>query len=101
MRMRNLILASAVAAAAVASPAMARDSVAFSINVGPPPPRVEYVPPPRTGYVWAPGYWNWNGHKHVWVNGRYMRGHPHQRWNPDRWEARNGHYELHRGHWSG
>lgn len=31
--------------------------VSVGIGVAPPPPRYEVVPPPRAGYVWAPGYW--------------------------------------------
>jgi len=100
MRIRTLLLASAVGAAAVASPAIARDNVAFAVSVGPPPPRVEYVPPPRPGYVWAPGYWNWNGHHHVWVKGHYMRGHRHAQWVPDHWEQHGDRWYHERGHWS-
>src|ERR1035441_10414684 len=38
----------------------------------PPPPQVEYVPvAPGPYYVWAPGYWSWNG-GWIWVGGRYM-----------------------------
>jgi len=100
MRIRTLMLASAVAAAVTASPAIARDSVALSINVGPPPPRVEYIPPPRHGYVWAPGYWRWNGHRHVWVKGRYMHGRGHAQWVPDQWDRRGDRWYYQRGHWS-
>ena len=100
MRIRTLMLASAMAAAAIASPAIARDNVAFSINVGPPPPRVEYVPAPRPGYVWAPGYWDWNGRRHVWVRGHYLRGRGHSQWVPDRWDRRGDRWYHERGHWS-
>jgi WXXGXW repeat (2 copies) len=30
-----------------------------------PPPRNEVMPPPRHGYVWAPGHWEWRGHHYV------------------------------------
>jgi len=100
MRIRALLVATAVAAAAATSPGIARDSVSFSLTVGPPPPRVEYVPAPRAGYVWAPGYWNWNGHRHVWVNGRYVHGRHNQHWVPERWDNRNGRWSLYHGHWS-
>jgi hypothetical protein len=98
---RNLALAMGVAAAtAGVTPAFARDDVSFSLHVGPPPPRVEVVPAPRSGYVWAPGYWNWNGHKHVWVKGHYMRGHHNAHWVPDRWDHHDGRWRLEHGHWS-
>ena len=34
--------------------------------------RVETVPEPRVGFVWAPGFWEWRDHAHVWVPGRWM-----------------------------
>ena len=50
------------AGAMYAPPAAARTQVAVGVRIGvaPPPPRFERVPPPRRGYVWAPGYWRWN-----------------------------------------
>jgi len=41
----------------------------------PPPMRVEVVPPPRPGHVWAPGRWAWENDRHRWVEGRWQ---PHQ-----------------------
>ena len=35
-------------------------------DVAPPPPRVEHAPPPRDGYVWAPGHWAWSGKSYNW-----------------------------------
>jgi WXXGXW repeat (2 copies) len=100
-RIRTLAMVAAVAATtAGVSPAFARDNVSFSINVGPPPPRVEVVAASRSGYVWAPGYWNWNGHKHVWVKGHQMRERHGQRWVPDRWDQHDGRWRLEHGHWS-
>ena len=44
-------------------------------RVEPPPAPVARVevpgPPPASGYVWVPGYWDWNGHDYVWISGRY------------------------------
>jgi hypothetical protein len=34
---------------------------AVIVGVAPPAARVEVVPAPRVNYVWAPGYWRWNG----------------------------------------
>ncbi|QDF97805.1 hypothetical protein CJ010_15325 [Azoarcus sp. DD4] len=55
-----------------------------------PPPRVEYRGyPPAVNYIWIDGYWNWTGHRHDWVPGRwappgtrYYRP-PQQRWDRD------------------
>ena len=51
-----------------------------------PPPRAEVVPPPRSGYYWEPGHWHWNGHRYIWIDGRWVGGPP-----------RRGHYVE--GHW--
>jgi hypothetical protein len=41
-----------------------------------PPPRQEFVPPPPGGrVVWQPGHWFWNGHRYIWVEGRYVARH--------------------------
>ncbi|MEO5558115.1 MAG: YXWGXW repeat-containing protein, partial [Dokdonella sp.] len=45
--------------------ASARAFVGLSIGVAPPPARIERVVM-RPGYAWAPGYWRWNGARHVW-----------------------------------
>lgn len=63
----------AVSSAAFAPmPASAQVDVNLVIGTAPPPLRYESLPPPRHGYVWAPGYWNWNGHRHVWVSGHWL-----------------------------
>ena len=56
--MKSLIKAAMTAGAAVvlslgalSVPGVAQAGVAISIDVAPPPPRVEVVPPPRVGYV--------------------------------------------------
>jgi hypothetical protein len=71
----------------------------LDIDVAPPAPREEVVPPPREGYVWAPGYYNWNGHQHVWVQGHFIRNKPGRHYVADTWEQRDGHYHHNPGHW--
>jgi hypothetical protein len=66
-----LLAAGLLGAAATPPPAVA--AVGVYVNTAPPPPRVERVPPARRGYVWAPGYWNWQGNRHVWVKGTWVR----------------------------
>jgi WXXGXW repeat (2 copies) len=46
--------------------------VGIDINIAPPAPRVEVVPPPRVGYVWAPGYWEYRDRGHVWIPRRWV-----------------------------
>ena len=37
-----------------------------------PEPRYEPVPHPRSGYLWEPGHWHWNGRQYAWFSGRYV-----------------------------
>jgi hypothetical protein len=85
--MRKLILGSLVAATltGISIPAAARTNVDFSLHVGPPVAPVEYVPAPRRGYVWVPGYWDWRGHRHHWVRGHWKRHRPGYYHAPARW----------------
>ena len=69
------------------------------VNIAPPAPRYEVVPAPRHGYVWAPGYWDWRGSRHVWVKGHWEREHHGMYWHPSRWTERDGHYVLEKGRW--
>ena len=69
------------------------------VNIAPPAPRYEVVPAPRHGYVWAPGYWDWRGSRHVWVRGHWEREHRGMYWHPSRWIERDGHYVLEKGRW--
>lgn len=99
---RKTLLATMVAASlgvgAIVVPAMAeaRDVI---IRVAPPAPREEVVPAPRRGYLWTPGYWDWRGHRHVWVAGTYVRERRGYRYESPRWTERNGGWVIQRGHW--
>lgn len=95
------ILAAALAAAslgAVTLPATAAPRGVI-VDVAPPPPRVEAVPAARRGYAWAPGYWNWVGHRHVWVPGTWVRERRGYRYAEPRWVEQDGHWALRRGGW--
>ena len=100
MALRNRILLAAIAlsAAMVSLPGVARTFV--EIQVAPPAPRLEVVPPARVGYVWAPGYWRWNGRHHVWIRGSWVRERRGWHWERDAWvQGPNGRWHLARGHW--
>jgi hypothetical protein len=88
-----------LAGSVVVAPVVASAAVGIDINVAPPAPRVEVVPPPRPGYVWAPGFYEWRGGAHVWVPGRWMGERHGYHWVPDRWEQRGDHWHHWRGHW--
>jgi hypothetical protein len=93
-----------LAGALYAPPATAHTRVAVGVSIGvaPPPARFERVPPPRRGYVWAPGYWRWNApaHRHVWVGGYWVRMRPGYHYRPAHW-VRHGHdWRFRGGYWS-
>ena len=80
------------------SPASAGADI--DIAIAPPAPKIIVAPPPRVGFVWAPGYWRWDGGQHVWVDGRWMRERHNFHWVPEHWdEGRHGHYHFVPGHW--
>ena len=95
---RNLLLSLLLAASAFAAPAYAQ--VSFNITIAPPAPQYEVVPTMQPGYVWAPGYWGWNGERHIWVRGRTIVQREGYRWEPDRWEQRDRTYYRTEGHWA-
>jgi hypothetical protein len=68
-------------------------------DVAPPPSREERAPAPRDGYVWAPGYWDWNGRAYSWVSGHYIFEHRGAHWVPDRWDQVGSHWQRATGHW--
>jgi hypothetical protein len=101
---KTLVLA-ALAAAAIASlgtlPTAARAAqLSVMIGIAPPAPRVVVMPPPRPGYLWAPGYWNWRGNRHVWQEGSWMRERPGYAYAPPHWVQHDNRWELNRGGWA-
>jgi WXXGXW repeat (2 copies) len=96
---KALLLGLMMAAGAVSAPTIASAGVSIDIDVAPPPVRVEVVPAPRVGYVWAPGYWEWRDHAHVWVGGRYIAERRGYHWVPDHWDQRGPHWHHEAGHW--
>ena len=105
MDIRKAVAAALVAGtAAIGSANVAVARTYVDIDVAPPPPHVEAVPVPRTGYVWVPGVWVWEGHHHVWHRGHWVherRGYTYvePRWHQEgqRWRYDEGHWERHHG----
>ena len=89
----GLILAGGLAASAMAAEVYVR--------IGPPRPIAERrVMAPGPGYVWVPGYHNWNGNAYVWVPGRWERPpRARARWVQHRWVKRRGGWVFVEGHW--
>lgn len=100
MRIQTAILALALAAGAAFAPATSQARVFVDIRVAPPATRVEVVPAPRLGYVWAPGYWAWNGRAHVWHGGYWLRERHGYHWNAPAWTPRGGRWHYSQGYWA-
>ena len=85
-RSRTALVALALGACA-AWPLAAEAQVSLDVTIGTPPPpaRVEIVPAPRPGFIWAPGFWSWDGHHHVWHRGYWEREHPGEHFVPAGW----------------
>src|SRR5450830_1835351 len=103
----NIMIKPAILAAALAlsasflpTQAMAQVDVNLVIGVPPPPPRYEAVPYPRAGYVWAPGYWAWDGHRHAWVGGNWLRERPGYAYAAPRWTERQGRWYHEQARWN-
>lgn len=98
------VLVSALLAAgvlgAVAMPLPGAAAIDIYVNVAPPVDRVEIVPAPRRGQVWAPGYWNYRGNKHHWVKGSWVRERQGYAYEPNRWVERDGRWNLERSRWN-
>ena len=94
---RNLSLALVLATGVFAAPAHAQINI--SVTIAPPAPQQEMMPAISPGYVWAPGYWGWNGDRYIWVRGRTIVQREGYRWEPDRWEQRGRVYYRTAGHW--
>ncbi|CAN5346593.1 hypothetical protein BH11PSE11_BH11PSE11_33140 [soil metagenome] len=83
----------------VSGPVHAQVSVRYSVGDAPPPSRVEAIPPALAGYVWAPGYWNWNGSRHVWTAGHWERARSGQLYEPAAWRQEGKQWKLKKGEW--
>lgn len=101
MNAARLLIASGFASALLLSAGTTQAASDFSVqlNVGPPPVVYEAVPPPRVGYVWSQGYWDYDHNKHVWRKGHWEREQHGQRWAQGQWSERDGHWYLNRPHW--
>jgi hypothetical protein len=81
------------------APMISSARVYLDVDIAPPAPQVEVVPAPRAGFVWAPGYWNYDGHRHVWAKGHWIHERKGHHWVGDNWEQRNGRWHHEVGHW--
>jgi hypothetical protein len=90
----------AISTAAFApSSASAQINVNIVVPIAPPPVLVEAAPPPRVGYIWAPGYWRWDGGRYVWAEGRWERARDGHQYNPPAWRKDGDKWRFHEGGW--
>ena len=88
-----------------ASRARARDDDgAFGVEdvtVAPPPPQVEVQgTAPSPNHRWLPGYWQWNGSRHVWQAGHWAEPpEPGMLWEAPKWENHGGKWAFADGRW--
>jgi hypothetical protein len=98
MAIRTLLLPALLAAGLSIALAVPLTCVAAVANA-PPEPQFEAAPGQRTGYVWLPGYWDYQNDKYVWIAGRSVSDRPGYAYTPHRWVQRDGRWELEQGHW--
>lgn len=101
--MKKILLAAAILMTSVTAllPVQANAQVGFTLSVGnaPPPERYEIIPPPRYGYEWVRGFWDWNGREHVWVPGYWVEVREGYFYDAPRWYSEGGYWRLQRGGW--
>jgi hypothetical protein len=99
MNVRKTLLAISLAGS-LAAPLAAYARVDIDVDVAPPAAIVETAPP-REGYVYTPGYWQWDAsaHRHNWVKGDYVPARRGEHWVPHEWRNNNGKYHFNEGHW--
>lgn len=95
----SLIVAAGVATAVLPQPAAAGVFLGVNIGVAPPERVVEVAPAPRVGYAWAPGCWRWDGYRHVWANGYWVRARRGYEYRTVRWEHVGLSWRFHEGYW--
>ena len=84
-----------------AAPAFAQPAILVRVNVPPPPLPIYLQPPlPGPGYLWAPGYWAWDGDDYFWVPGTWVLAPaPGLLWTPGYWGWNEGLYVFNTGYW--
>lgn len=99
---KKTLLGAIVAAGSLMSlvPGVASAQQTAIVSVSPPLPMHEAVPPPRRGYVWAPGHYEWSGNQYVWVRGRWLEARDGYEYREPRWVQRdNGEWHMVGGNW--
>jgi WXXGXW repeat (2 copies) len=72
----------------------------IEVQTAPPAPLVEVRPAGPANGVWIPGFWQWNGQRHVWVGGRWSAARAGMRWEPDHWVPAGRGWRMEHGRWA-
>jgi len=94
-----LVLVTAVLMQPASAVASSRAKSAQDISSPPPPPIYEIDVGERAGYIRTPGYWRWNGKRHVWNASRWIAARDDAQWVPDQWEQHGQKWHFAAGHW--
>ena len=102
IKLKTTFLAAALAASFSAFAPSLASAQNFTVRIAPPETRQQLEPGPRRGYVWVPGYWNWNAQRarHVWVGPTWVRERHGYYYNQPQWVERDGRWGLQRGNWA-
>ena len=107
MKMQNAgILAGLLATSALAlSPtsfAQTTTTTETTITVETAPPAAKPSPPPtptKVGYMWSPGYWNWDGTAYAWTDGEWVAVVQEKKWVAPAWKQKGKKWYFTPGHW--
>lgn len=97
MKLLNIAFCLLMAGGVLTVPAGGADS-SIETDVAPPPARTE-VPSLSRGYLWARGYWRWEGKRYVWVTCHTLKERAGYSWVDAHWLNRGGRYHFVPGQW--
>ena len=102
----SLLLVTALASGCIVEPVHRRpvmEQGGYATVVVPqaPPAWVVAEVRPRPGYLWAQGYWRWDGRRYVAVRGHYEPVRSGYRYVQPRWEQRRDGWHWSAGVWVG
>ena len=103
MNVKRILAPVALAACIAAVPLRANAAVFISVHIGPPAlPIYEQPICPGDGYIWTPGYWQWDAavSDYYWVPGTWVLApQTGYLWTPGYWGYENAAYLWHGGYW--
>lgn len=92
-------LATLMIGAALLSPRITSAGADIISDMAPPALRAEHEPPHRDGFVWAAGYWEWNGRFFHWMSGTWISERRNSHWVADHWDQIGNQWHYVPGHW--